>query len=102
MTGTLSLDRISVPHRGHLDRGATIDSLRGTRSVTTVRKDPTTRPNTAKTAIRRASTTQSVGTTDVTSSSVPYQEPSPEVYVTAWAPVQAPVPELRKMPGFGP
>src|SRR5690349_11460190 len=42
--GTLSQGAIGVSHEGHFDRGATTDSLRGTRQITTLRNDPITRP----------------------------------------------------------
>lgn len=40
----LSRLRISAPQCGHRDRGEMIDSFFGTRSATTVRKLPTTKP----------------------------------------------------------
>src|SRR5919201_2984207 len=40
------------PHEGHLDRPATTLSFRGMRCVTTVRKEPTSKPNTPKTSAR--------------------------------------------------
>src|SRR5712692_3123673 len=52
--GTLSLERIVVPHSGHADEGATTDTFRGTRSITTVRNEPKTRPNSPNAAIRNA------------------------------------------------
>src|SRR5437016_11231079 len=44
----LSRARMGVPHVGHAEPGRTIDSLRGTRWITTVRNDPKARPATAK------------------------------------------------------
>src|SRR3989442_1418713 len=57
MTGTLSRVAISVPQVGHRERGATIDSLRGTRYVAIVRKLPMARPNSAANTIRSAVST---------------------------------------------
>src|SRR5436305_5003849 len=57
-TGMLSRLRISVPQRGHRDRGATTDSPAGTRAATTVMKLPMARPNTKATGA-----SQTVGTT---------------------------------------
>ena len=48
----LSRLRISAPQYGHRDRGETTDSFFGTRSTTTVRKLPTTRPNGSATSAR--------------------------------------------------
>src|SRR3981081_2213383 len=45
MTGILSRSANWVPQLGHLDRGRTIDSLRGTRWMTTLRNEPTASPN---------------------------------------------------------
>jgi hypothetical protein len=45
-TGTLSRARITWPHLGHALGGETIDSPRGTRQITTLRKDPMRRPTT--------------------------------------------------------
>src|SRR6266542_4353396 len=51
----LSRASMVAPQCGHADRGATIDSLRGTRWITTERKDPNTKPKTAKMTARAAS-----------------------------------------------
>src|SRR3954452_8744555 len=56
-TGMLSRFRISAPHRGHRERGATTDSPAGTRAATTVMKLPIARPNRAATGA-----SQTVGT----------------------------------------
>ena len=44
-TGTLSYHRIAVPHFGHFDAGATIDTSSGIRKMQTFRKLPITIPN---------------------------------------------------------
>ena len=43
----LSRAAISVPHRGQRERGLTTDSPAGTRAITTLRNEPTSRPTTA-------------------------------------------------------
>ena len=43
----LSRGRIMAPHRGHDDRGSTIERFAGTRSTTTVRNEPKARPASA-------------------------------------------------------
>jgi hypothetical protein len=53
-TGTFSQARIWAPHQGQRERGATTDSPRGSRCTTTVRKDPKSKPKTAKMAGRTA------------------------------------------------
>src|SRR5918996_4662304 len=49
-TGMLSRARISAPQFGHRDRGRTTDPPAGTLAITTVRKDPNSRPRTKKRA----------------------------------------------------
>src|SRR6266545_1733299 len=55
----LSLAPIWAPQAGQADRCSTIDSLRGTRSITTVRKEPTASPKAAKATARITSTVES-------------------------------------------
>src|SRR5579875_2592103 len=55
--GTLSRGRIASPQEMHLDRGRMIDSPRGSRQITTLRKEPTTAPNAAAMANSRACVT---------------------------------------------
>src|SRR5215203_5081178 len=51
MRGKLSLGRIGSPQLGQWDAGHTIDSRRGTRWITTLRKLPTTSPKSTATKI---------------------------------------------------
>src|SRR4051812_38460058 len=46
----LSRSASCVPHFGQRDRGRTTDSRFGTRSITTLRNEPTTRPSTPQIA----------------------------------------------------
>src|SRR5438128_7898660 len=48
----LSRARMCAPHSGHAEPGSTIDSLRGTRWITTVRKEPNTSPRPANATTR--------------------------------------------------
>ena len=54
-TGMLSRDPITAPQRGQADRGSTMERFWGTRSTTTVRKEPNRRPNAANTPTRTGS-----------------------------------------------
>src|SRR3954467_3391537 len=55
-TGMLSRGAISVPQDGQCEGGRTMDSPRGTRQMTTLRKEPMRRPKIAQMAAKVAVT----------------------------------------------